>query len=300
MLQRIIIIVSICIGVVSCQSVSTTDVSSAPDVVVVTETPVAQRVEPPAPRTTNDNEVLPATATSVPVEVAATATLPRPRLAATETMILVDTDEQAGLTFELVPGVNEDKRCIFVFVRGVNVTNWVIQIEGGPFAVFMPVGSAFVCGLQSEQEVKFTLFDANDQIVAGAQAISARGGDAWYAEWLANDSAAGNDTTEVQVTPTVTSAPVVNRALRISLKNSDDTPRCISMQISGIRTNGWTLKADGLKLSANFDGAGNARLCGLKRQQEFTFSVFDAKGGAVAGGGGIPARGGNIFVAEWR
>ena len=400
MLQRMVVLMGVLMFVVSCQSVSPTDASIEASNDLVTATPVAAIEAPPVPHTDDDTSSVSVRSTPAAVKAEATATVRRLRLVASATSIIAATRVGAtadvGLQFELVPGVNDDKRCVFVFVSGVDVTGWVIQIDGGQFALFTPIGSAFVCGLQAEQAVAFTLFDANNQVVSGAEAVSARGGDAFYATWIGEradtaDMSAGStrglrfrldnsnadqrcieirvigiaadgwlvkgdglkvsavfdtrgtaelcglnrrqeftfsvydakemavaggtgiparggdvfvaewgDIASAQVAPTATPVPTANRALRVALKNSDDDSRCISMQISGIRTNGWVLKADGLKVSANFDGAGNARLCGLTRQQEFTFSVFDAKGGAVAGGRGIPARGSNIFVAEWR
>lgn len=199
-------------------------------------------------------------------------------------------DSTRGLRFRL-DNADANQRCVVVTITGIATGGWIIKGDGLKVsAEFDADGVAELCGLTRRQEFTFSVYDAKEMAVAGGTGIPARGGDAFVAEWGA-----------VAVVPTATSAPVVdNRALRVALKNSDDDPSCISVQIRGIRTSGWVLRADGLKLSANFDGAGNARLCGLARQQEFTFSVFIAKGGAVAGGSGIPARGGNIFVADWR
>lgn len=398
-MQRITVFLSILVVLAACQSPSIDALPTHTALVVTPTDVVAQAVAPPQ-RDTSD-EAMPIVSTPTDADTQATPTKRRLRLGASATSIKTNSvsspiENQPSLQFELVPGVNDDKSCIFVLVSGVDVSNWMMQIDGGQLAAFTQIGSAFVCGLQAEQAVTFTLLDANGAIVPGAQSIAARGGDAFYAKLATGridtpdvntnstrglrfrlDNADGNqrcivvrvtgiaaegwlvkgdglkvsmlfdaagtaelcglnrrqeftfsvydakemavaggtgiparggdvfvaewgDIAGIQAAATATPAPTSNRALRVSLKNSDDDPRCISIQISGIRTNGWTLKADGLKLSANFDGAGNARLCGLKRQQEFTFSVFDAKGGAVAGGRGIPARGSNIFVAEWR
>jgi hypothetical protein len=59
-------------------------------------------------------------------------------------------------------------------------------------------------------------------------------------------------------------------------------------------TTGWCKSGSCLRATVASD------YVALSRQHEFIFSVFTAKGGAVAGGSGIPARGGNIFVADWR
>lgn len=202
-------------------------------------------------------------------------------------------DSARGLRFRL-DNSDANQRCVVVTVTGIDTGGWSVKGDGLKVsAEFDDDGVAELCGLNRRQEFTFSVYDAKEMTVAGGTGIPARGGDAFVAEW--------GDIAGAQQAPTATSAPVAdNRALRVALKNSDDDPKCISVQIRGIRTSGWVLKADGLKLSANFDGAGNARLCGLARQQEFTFSVFTAKGGAVAGGSGIPARGGNIFVADWR
>ena len=204
-----------------------------------------------------------------------------------------DDSSTRGLRFRL-DNSDANQRCIVVTVIGIGTGGWSIKGDGLKVsAEFDDNGVAELCGLNRRQEFTFSVYDAKEMTVAGGTGIPARGGDAFVAEW--------GDIVGAQQAPTATSAPAAdNRALRVALKNSDDDPKCISVQVRGIRTSGWVLKADGLKLSANFDGAGNARLCGLARQQEFTFSVFTAKGGAVAGGSGIPARGGNIFVADWR
>ena len=402
---RIIIMVGVLFGFAGCQSASSNVLPPA-TAVVVAPTSAESGAPTDTPMDDNDEDIalpLPATTTPARTLPEATPTKRRLRLVASATSIVttgnnasVGLSTQRGLQFAAVDGANDDKRCVFVLVQGIDTTNWVMQIDDSMlFAQFTPIGNVFVCGLQAAQAVTFTIFDANDEVVPGAESVSARGGDALSATWVEGvplpggdddtsrglrfrlDNSAGNqrcivvqiagidaggwlvkgdglkiqtevsaqgvaelcglnrrqeftfsvydakemavaggtgiparggdvfvaewgDIAGAQVAPTATPAPVSNRALRFALKNSDDDPRCISVQISGIRTNGWTLKADGLKLSANFDGVGNVRLCGLARQQEFTFSVFDAKGGAVAGGGGIPARGGNIFTADWR
>lgn len=405
MMWRMIIVVGVLFGFAGCQSASS---SLAPTATTVVIAPTSAESGVPMDTPADDNEAdtvvtLPATTTPARIRAEATPTKRRLRLVASATSIVtagssasVGLPTQRGLQFVPVAGANDDTRCVFVLVQGIDTTNWVMQIDGSVlFAQFTPMRTAFVCGLQAAQAVTFTILDANDKVVPGAESVSARGGDALSATWVEGvplpggdddtsrglrfrlDNANGNqrcivvqiagidaggwlvkgdgltiqaevsaqgvaelcgltrrqeftfsvydakemtvaggtgiparggdvfvaewgDIAGAQGAATATPVPASNRALRFALKNSDDDPRCISVQISGIRTSGWTLKADGLKVSANFDGAGNARLCGLNRQQEFTFSVFDAKGGAVAGGGGIPARGGNIFAAEWR
>jgi hypothetical protein len=72
------------------------------------------------------------------------------------------------------------------------------------------------------------------------------------------------------------------------------------MAITGINAAGWRLSVDGLKLAATFDGGGNARVCGLGSGQEVTISILNGNGQVVRGGGGVPAKGGAIFVGVWR
>jgi hypothetical protein len=89
--------------------------------------------------------------------------------------------------------------------------------------------------------------------------------------------------------------------LRFRAENYDDVNTCISVQIRGIATTGWSFSVDGLTfLDGRFDNAGNARLCELAPGQEVTITVFQAEGRPVRGGGGVPARGGVILVADWR
>lgn len=97
-------------------------------------------------------------------------------------------------------------------------------------------------------------------------------------------------------TPTATRDPSI---LHFIAANYNDDPTCISVQIRGIKTNGWFFTVDGLKLRGNFDGGGNARLCGLGNRQEVTITVFNGAGRSVAGGRGIPSRGSAIMSAGW-
>ncbi len=82
--------------------------------------------------------------------------------------------------------------------------------------------------------------------------------------------------------------------------NENDDPRCISMQIIGINTAGWSFRVDGMNLIGNFDNAGNARLCGLNPDQEVTITVYNQSGQVVPGGRGVPAKGRAIMIGEWR
>ncbi len=102
--------------------------------------------------------------------------------------------------------------------------------------------------------------------------------------------------TQPTPTPRPTAAPA---QLRISKKRDQDTPGCISMGIGGINTSGWTLAIDGLNLRGSFDPYGNVRICNLPGH-DVTITVLDANGAGVPGGRGIPAKGGDIFVGQWR
>lgn len=84
--------------------------------------------------------------------------------------------------------------------------------------------------------------------------------------------------------------------------NINEEPTCITIQILGIAsTNGWSVRVDGIPhLGESFVDTGFARVCGLAPQQEATISVFDATGSPINGGIGMPARGGDIFRANWR
>lgn len=104
---------------------------------------------------------------------------------------------------------------------------------------------------------------------------------------------------DVPPTPTPQPKPTPTPKLRIAKVNENDAPDCISMQIRGINANGWLLRVDGYQLTARFDGGGNARLCRVPGHA-FTFSVLDNAGRPVPGGQGIPAKGRDIFIGEWR
>ncbi|NTU81873.1 MAG: tetratricopeptide repeat protein [Chloroflexales bacterium] len=94
--------------------------------------------------------------------------------------------------------------------------------------------------------------------------------------------------------------PVPAKKLRMVRANQNDTPTCISIRVTGISTAGWYFIADALQIRGNFDTGGNARNCDLGYNQEFSFTIYNADGQAVKGGGGVRARGGDIFVGEWK
>lgn len=88
--------------------------------------------------------------------------------------------------------------------------------------------------------------------------------------------------------------------LRFVKLNEHDDSTCISVGIRGLRTQGWSIRIDGINLSGTFDSGGNARICGLAPRQEVTFTVLNGDGQPVRGGGGVPSIGGAIMGAEWR
>jgi hypothetical protein len=134
-------------------------------------------------------------------------------------------------------------------------------------------------------EVRTNQADTNDPRVLGLRG--------WVPAWLIENT---------NVPPTPTSEPsVATSQLRFKLENENDTRTCLSVGIRGTSTGGWKLRINGLNVTpANFDGAGNARICGLAERQEVTFDVLNASGRIMPGGRGIPTRGGSIMIAEWK
>jgi len=116
-------------------------------------------------------------------------------------------------------------------------------------------------------------------------------------------SAARTCVETLRPTPTPTPRPRPSPEppkLRVYLRDRNpDDPTCISIRVRFIDSTGWYLKADGLNLEAILRG-GDARMCGLQPLQQFTFTIYNAQGRVVPGGRGIPARGGDIFYADWK
>jgi hypothetical protein len=101
--------------------------------------------------------------------------------------------------------------------------------------------------------------------------------------------------------PTAVARPTESARLRFRVLNYNDTPSCISINISGIRPAGWYFSVDGVRgVIGRFDGGGNARACGLNAGQEVTITVFDGNGRVVPGGSGVPSKGSAIMSASWR
>jgi hypothetical protein len=149
--------------------------------------------------------------------------------------------------------------------------------------------------------------EAHSQMTALAQAVGDAGAAAQlHAEQTATAQAATPiPPTDVPAPPTATPRPptpaptALSGRLRFTKLNENDEPGCISVQIRGISTRGWTFAMDGLRLSGRFDASGNARLCGLAPRQEGTLTVFNAQRQIVPGGRGIPTRGSAIMQASW-
>lgn len=115
-------------------------------------------------------------------------------------------------------------------------------------------------------------------------------------------SAARQCVAELQPTPTPRPRPTPKPEPHLFVYRKDrdpNKPRCISIRIVGIASTGWYFTVDGLGYRGNFQG-GDAAACQLQPGQEVTFSIYDANGRLVRGGGGIPAKGGDIFIGEWR
>ncbi|MBM7843203.1 serine/threonine protein kinase [Herpetosiphon giganteus] len=110
--------------------------------------------------------------------------------------------------------------------------------------------------------------------------------------------------TEVPATPTrpapPTAVPVAQRLYFQKYAENAVDPTCFAVHIRGVGTNGWFVAVDGLGNRGNVDGAGNTNVCGLAASQEVTFTVYNAQGSAVPGGGGIPTRGGDLMTGYWQ
>ncbi len=228
------------------------------------------------------------------VTLAPAATLvPTPTLAPTDT----PTPETAVVT---VSGIQESYRSInpSYFFRGrtsfgaylfadaelqtkVPATNGdVVVSNGDQVAILQDAGTVYQIRVISNK------LDPDDPKVIGAIG--------YLVKWLV-------DNQNVPPTPTPSPRPTAQSVrLRVSKLNSNDSPNCFSMQISGINTAGWTMRVDGMELVGRFDGGGNARICGLNSYQEVTYTIYDNTGRSVPGGQGIPVRGSDIMVGVWK
>ncbi len=113
--------------------------------------------------------------------------------------------------------------------------------------------------------------------------------------------------TAVPATPTrpapPTAVPTIAKTQRLYFQKYAENavdPTCFAVHIRGVNTGGWFVAVDGLGNRGNVDGAGNTNVCGLAASQEVTFTVYNAQGGAVPGGGGIPTRGGDLMAGYWQ
>ncbi|WP_110514574.1 serine/threonine protein kinase [Herpetosiphon llansteffanensis] len=113
--------------------------------------------------------------------------------------------------------------------------------------------------------------------------------------------------TAVPATPTrpapPTAVPTTAKSQRLYFQKYAENavdPTCFAVHIRGANTSGWFVAVDGLGNRGNVDGAGNTNVCGLAASQEVTFTVYNAQGGAVPGGGGIPTRGGDLMAGYWQ
>jgi S1-C subfamily serine protease len=101
--------------------------------------------------------------------------------------------------------------------------------------------------------------------------------------------------------PQAAPPPASGDHLGMNRIGQDGNPTCVAVQILGIATDSWSVKANGIALpAAQFDSAGSASLCKLRASQELTFNIYDAQGGVVPGGEGVPARGGDVFEGTWQ
>ncbi|XSG73829.1 protein kinase domain-containing protein [Herpetosiphon llansteffanensis] len=113
--------------------------------------------------------------------------------------------------------------------------------------------------------------------------------------------------TAVPATPTrpapPTAVPTTAKSQRLYFQKYAENavdPTCFAVHIRGVNASGWFVAVDGLGNRGNVDGAGNTNVCGLAASQEVTFTVYNAQGGAVPGGGGIPTRGGDLMTGYWQ
>jgi hypothetical protein len=106
-------------------------------------------------------------------------------------------------------------------------------------------------------------------------------------------------TPKPRIDTSIVKASETPKMLRFVRESLNEAVTCVAIRIQGIDTSGWRVTIDGLKLTADFDDNGTARVCGLRAGSEFTFTVRDAKDAPVAGGAGIPARDTAIMLATW-
>ncbi|KPL85913.1 serine/threonine-protein kinase [Herpetosiphon geysericola] len=113
--------------------------------------------------------------------------------------------------------------------------------------------------------------------------------------------------TAVPATPTKpappTAVPATAKPQRLYVQKYAENavePTCFAVHIRGVNASGWFVTVDGLGNRGNVDGAGNSNVCGLAASQEVTFTIYNAQGGVVPGGAGIPTRGGDLMAGYWQ
>ncbi|HMQ32203.1 MAG TPA: hypothetical protein PKD53_15845 [Chloroflexaceae bacterium] len=102
------------------------------------------------------------------------------------------------------------------------------------------------------------------------------------------------------IVPTMTATEAMQPGrLIVTSKGRGGREGCISVQIEGVSTAGWTLTLDRLLLRVPFDAQGAVAICRLEAVDEGV-TVRDGGGSIVPGGDSIAARTGDIFTLEWR
>jgi hypothetical protein len=107
--------------------------------------------------------------------------------------------------------------------------------------------------------------------------------------------------TRMQVPDTIAQPIIPVPHLVVRKTYGTDSFDCVSMQILGIDTYGFTLVPEVINPpSINFDDAGNVRICGeWLIEKTVMMQVFDATGQKLIGGR-VPAQGGDILMGVWK
>lgn len=111
-----------------------------------------------------------------------------------------------------------------------------------------------------------------------------------------NDTSAANECIVALSPPT----PARPSRLVVYLRDRDpNRPTCISVRVRFIDSSGWYFKVNGLNIEPAYFLGGDAQTCSLQPGQEVTFNIYNSRGNIVKGGEGIPAKGSDIFYADW-